>query len=66
MARITHHSPRHCFATVAIEAGVDVPMVASWLGHRDGGALAIKTYQHTRDEHNVSAAKKVSFASAPR
>ncbi|MEO7168320.1 MAG: site-specific integrase, partial [Chthoniobacterales bacterium] len=62
MARITHHDLRHFFATVAIESGVDVPTVSRWLGHKDGGALAMKTYCHQRDEHSVSAAKKVSFA----
>lgn len=62
MARITHHDLRHFFATICIESGVDVPTVAKWLGHKDGGALAMKTYGHLRDEHSVSAAKKVSFA----
>jgi integrase len=62
MARITHHDLRHFFATVAIESGVDIPTVSRWLGHKDGGALAMKTYGHLRDEHSVSAAKKVSFA----
>jgi integrase len=42
MARITHHDLRHFFATVAIESGVDVPTVSRWLGHKDGGALAMK------------------------
>ena len=62
MARITHHDLRHFFATIAIESGVDIPTVSRWLGHKDGGALAMKTYGHLRDEHSVSAAKKVSFA----
>jgi integrase len=62
MARITHHDLRHFFATICIESGVEVPTVASWLGHKDGGALAMKTYKHLRDEHSVSAAKKVNFA----
>ncbi len=62
MGRITHHDLRHFFATVSIESGVDIPTVAKWFGHKDGGALAMKTYSHPRDEHSVSAAKKVSFA----
>jgi len=40
--RITHHDLRHLFATTAIESGVDIPTVAKWLGHKDGGALAKK------------------------
>ncbi|MEY2520560.1 MAG: hypothetical protein QOF24_2319 [Verrucomicrobiota bacterium] len=62
MSRITHHDLRHFFATVCIESGVDVPTVSRWLGHKDGGALAMKTYGHLRDEHSTSAARKVIFA----
>lgn len=61
-ARITHHDLRHLFATACIEAGVDIPTVSRWLGHRDGGALAMRTYGHLRDEHSAQAAKRVSFA----
>jgi len=61
-ARFVHHDLRHLFATTCIEAGVDIPTVSRWLGHKDGGALAMKTYGHLRDEHSAAAAKKVSFA----
>ncbi len=63
IARITHHGLRHLFATSCIESGVDVPTVSRWLGHKDGGALAMKTYGHLRDEHSVTAARKVTFSS---
>jgi hypothetical protein len=43
-------------------AVVDVPTVAKWLGHKDGGALAMRTYGHLRNEHSIAAASKVSFA----
>ena len=59
---MTHHDLRHLFATTCIEAGVDIPTVANWRGHADGGALAMKTYGHIRPEHSAEAAKKVSFA----
>ena len=62
MERFTHHDLRHYFATVCIESGVDVPTVAKWLGHKDGGALAMRTYGHLRNEHSIAAASKVSFA----
>jgi len=42
--RITHHDLRHLFATRCIESGVDIPTVSRWLGHKDGGALVMKTY----------------------
>ena len=61
MPRITHHDLRHLFATRCIESGVDIPTVSRWLGHKDGGALAMKTYGHLRDEHSVNMAKKVTF-----
>jgi integrase len=62
--RITHHDLRHLFATRCIESGVDIPTVARWLGHKDGGALAMKVYGHLREEHSVDMAKRVSFAIA--
>jgi len=62
IARFTHHDLRHLFATRCIESGVDVPTVSRWLGHKDGGALAMKVYGHLRDQHSVSMAQRVSFA----
>src|ERR1700746_3886624 len=61
VARITHHDLRHLFATRCIESGVDIPTVSRWLGHKDGGALAMKTYGHLRREHSLAEAQKVSF-----
>lgn len=65
MVRITHHDLRHLFATVCIESGVDIPTVSRWLGHLDGGVLAMKTYGHLRDEHSRQSALKVTFAALP-
>jgi integrase len=65
MHRITHHDLRHLFATKAIESGVDIPTVSRWLGHSDGGALAMRVYGHLRDAHSTSMAAKVSFAVTP-
>lgn len=58
---ITHHDLRHLFATRCIESGVDVPTVSRWLGHADGGALAMRTYGHLRQEHSAAQAAKVHF-----
>jgi integrase len=57
--RITHHDLRHLFATTCIESGVDIPTVSRWLGHSDGGALAMRTYGHLRSEHSEQMAKLV-------
>jgi integrase len=59
--RFTHHDLRHLFATRAIESGVDVPTVAGWLGHKDGGALLMKTYNHLLQEHSKAMAAKLNF-----
>ncbi len=61
IARIKHHGFRHYFATVCIESGVDIPTVSRWLGHADGGALAMKTYGHLRQEHSLTQAAEVAM-----
>ena len=58
---LTHHDLRHLFATRCIESGVDIPTVAKWLGHKDGGVLAMQTYGHLRDKHSANMAEKVIF-----
>ncbi len=63
--RITHHYLRHLFATRCIESGVDIPTVSRWLGHKDGGALAMKTYGRLRREHSIAQAQRVTFAPGP-
>ncbi len=62
--RITHHDLRHLFATICIESGVDIPTVSRWLGHKDGGALCMKTYGHLRHDHSFAQARRVSFSVA--
>lgn len=66
IARITHHDLRHLFATRCIESGVDIPTVSRWLGHVDGGALAMRVYGHLRDQHSAEMATKVTFAPASK
>ena len=60
----THHDFRHFFATTCIESGVDIPTVSRWLGHKDGGALAMKRYGHLRQEHSFAMIKRVNFDKA--
>jgi integrase len=59
--RITDHDLRHLFATRCLESGVDIPTVSRWLGHRDGGALCLKTYGDLRDGHSQTQALKVAL-----
>ncbi len=53
------HDLRHIFATRCIESGVEIPTVAAWLGHKDGGILAAKTYGHLIPKHSEAQAAKV-------
>lgn len=53
------HCWRHYFATRALEQGVDVKTLASWLGHSDGGVLVLKTYTHVTDEHSRRMAERI-------
>ncbi|MES2706748.1 MAG: tyrosine-type recombinase/integrase [Verrucomicrobiota bacterium] len=65
MTRITHHDLRHFFATVCIESGVDIPTVSRWLGHRDGRALAMRTYggtQHGAGSEGILCTKRANSA----
>ena len=62
VTQMTNHSFRHLFATKCLEAGVDPPTVARWLGHQCGGALLSKMYFHLTDGHNLAMAQKVRIA----
>ncbi|HEX5400467.1 MAG TPA: tyrosine-type recombinase/integrase [Verrucomicrobiae bacterium] len=66
LPKFHHHSLRHFFATCAIESGVDIPTVARWLGHKDGGALLMKTYSHLQPAHSLEQIKRVSFGTEKR
>jgi integrase len=56
-----HHTFRHYFATRCIVSGVDIPTVAKWLGHTDGGMVLLRTYCHLLDEHSRAMAKRVQL-----
>jgi integrase len=55
------HSLRHCFATRCLEGGVNVRLLAGWLGHRDGGKLLLTTYAHLCHQHGKEAAERLRF-----
>jgi hypothetical protein len=40
---------------------VDFKAIAGWLGHKDGGVLAAKTYGHLRNEHSAAMAQRMTF-----
>jgi hypothetical protein len=43
---------------------MDIATVSRWLGHKDGGPLAMKTYGHSRCEHCIAQAQHVTFTPA--
>ncbi len=47
------------------EADIDVRTVAEWMGHRDHGALLLKTYSHVRPEHVREMVGRVRFGASP-
>ena len=49
LPKITLYGARHSFATVALEAGVDLLYVSRLLGHRSP-AITQSVYQHVRSE----------------
>lgn len=61
LPRLRIHDLRHLFATACTESGVDVPTFSRWLGHSDGGALAMRVYVHPHTEHSRRQAEKVTF-----
>jgi integrase len=64
LPRFGHHGLRHFFCSNAIEAGVDFKANAGWLGHKDGGVLAAKTYGHLRNEHSAAMAQRMTYDAA--
>jgi integrase len=54
--RLTHYDLRHFFCTRCLECGVQIPVLAAWMGHSDGGALLLRTYAHVRNEHGAEQA----------
>jgi len=57
----THRNFRHFFATTFIESGMDDPMVSRWLGHKVGGALAMRVYGHLRNTHSEAMSARIRF-----
>jgi integrase len=53
----SQRSFRRMFVTRAIERGIDVKVIAEWQGHKDGGALILRTYSHVRPIHSQRMAQ---------
>jgi integrase len=51
---------RRMFITRCLERGIDPGLVARTQGHRDGGALILKTYRHIRPAYESEMLKKLT------
>jgi integrase len=63
--RLSHHDLRHLFATRAIEAKVDLVVLAGWLGHKDA-KMVLAVYGHLRKTHSHELAAKMQFLPAKK
>lgn len=61
LPNFTHHCLRHYFVSNAIERNIPFHVIASWVGHKDGGLLVAKTYGHLRDTHSAEMAKLMGW-----
>ena len=48
------------FISRSLERGIDPGLVAKTQGHRDGGALILKTYRHIRPSYEAEMLKKLT------
>ena len=58
---VTFHDLRHTFATVAVEQGVDIKSVSSFLGHTNA-AMTLNTYASANPNAIAAAAESVGMA----
>jgi integrase len=63
LPHFTPRSLRRYHITRALRAGIDAPTIAGWQGHRDGGALLLKTYQA---EMSLSHSLKMAAMLGPK
>lgn len=57
---LSDHYLRHYFTSQAVMAGVDRIVLASWLGHEDGGKLIARVYGHLSNEYEQTQAGKLT------
>lgn len=63
LPHFTPRSLRRYHITRALRAGIDAPTIAGWQGHKDGGALILKTYQA---EVNLTHSLKMAAMLGPK
>ena len=58
---MNHQRLRDFFIADALNAGVDYPVLADWLGHKDGGVTLLKMYGHVRRQDLAAMAARMTF-----
>lgn len=58
------HASRHTAASLLHLRGTPIAVTAAWLGHGDGGVLALRTYTHVQGPSLDQAAARLSRGSA--
>lgn len=53
---VVFHDLRHSFVSLIASAGVHVSVIASIVGHKDGGALLLRRYRHLFPHEQKAAA----------
>jgi integrase len=61
LQHLSHHDLRHIFASRCMESGKDLPLIAAWLGHKDGGRTAMAIYGHIRSTHSQEQSQTLDF-----
>jgi len=51
---------RRLFITRSLQLGIDAQTIASWQGHKDGGALILKVYAQVQTEHQHLMASRLA------
>lgn len=62
--RVTPHTMRHSWATIALTLGIDLATIADQLGHEDVNTTR-KYYMHLVDERRRQAVRKLEIAIPP-
>jgi integrase len=61
LPKLTPHGLRHTWATLGLDAGVDVLYLSETLGH-SSPAITASIYQHTRSDRKIEAVNRVGAA----
>ncbi len=62
ISNFSFHDCRHLFISYCLMGKITLSAIVRWVGHKDGGALIMKTYGHLLDSHLSLEAASVRIA----